>query len=94
MSQKTANMLMVDIRGIGSAMGITGAMAAQSASSIYSALDGAEKLSKKTLETFMKLNVFAGMSAESIDNILLSCVSSHFIQFSLFSLHIFILELF
>ena len=57
-SQKTANMLMVDIRGIGSAMGITGAMAAQSASSIYSALDGAEKLSKKTLETFMKLNVF------------------------------------
>ena len=68
-SQKTANMLMVDIRGIGSAMGITGAMAAQSASSIYSALDGAEKLSKKTLETFMKLNVFAGMSAESIANI-------------------------
>ena len=68
-SQKTANMLMVDIRGIGSTMGITGAMAAQSASSIYSALDGAEKLSKKTLETFMKLNVFAGMSAESIANI-------------------------
>ena len=68
-SQKTANMLMVDIRGIGSSMGITGAMAAQSAGSIYSALDGAEKLSKKTLETFMKLNVFAGMSAESIANI-------------------------
>jgi hypothetical protein len=68
-SQKTANTLMVDIRGIGSSMGITGAMAAQSAGNIYTALDGAEKISKKTLETFMKLNVFAGMSAESIADI-------------------------
>jgi hypothetical protein len=68
-SQKTANMLMVDIREIGASMGITGAMATQSAGSIYSALDGAEKISKKTLETFMKLNVFAGMSAESIADI-------------------------
>jgi hypothetical protein len=68
-SQSTANKLMVDIKGIGASMGITGGQAATAASSIYSALDGSEKLSRKTLETFMKLNVFAGMSADSIANI-------------------------
>jgi len=68
-SQSTANKLMVDIKGIGASMGITGGQATAAASSIYSALDGSEKLSRKTLETFMKLNVFAGMSADSIANI-------------------------
>jgi len=68
-SQSTANKLAGDIKGIGASMGITGGAAMQAAGGIYSALDGAEKLSKKTLETFMKLNVFAGMSAESIAGI-------------------------
>jgi hypothetical protein len=68
-SQKTANGLLGDIRGIGGAMGITGGQATAAAGAIYSSLDGAEKLSNKTLETFMKLNVFAGMSAESIAGI-------------------------
>ena len=53
-------------RSIGSAMGITTTMATQAANQIYSALDGAEQVSQKTLDTFMKLNVFAGMSAESL----------------------------
>jgi hypothetical protein len=68
-SQSTANKLAGDIKGIGASMGITGGAAMQAAGGIYNALDGAEKLSKKTLETFMKLNVFAGMSAESIAGI-------------------------
>jgi hypothetical protein len=50
-------------------MGITGGQATAAAGAIYSNLDGVEKLSKSTLETFVKLNVFAGMSAESIGNI-------------------------
>jgi len=68
-SQKTANGLLGDVRAIGGAMGITGGQATAAAGAIYSSLDGAEKLSKSTLQTFMKLNVFAGMSAESIAGI-------------------------
>ena len=65
-SDAVASKVAASARSIGSAMGITTTMATQSANSIYSALDGAEKISQKTLSTFMKLNVFAGMSAESL----------------------------
>ena len=68
-AQENANKLAGEARSIGGAMGITGAAASASMSSIYTALDGTEKLSKSTLETFMKLNVFAGMSAENIADI-------------------------
>jgi phage-related protein len=68
-SQKTANGLLGDVRAIGGSMGIAGGQATAAAGAIYSSLDGAEKLSKNTLQTFMKLNVFAGMSAESIAGI-------------------------
>ena len=68
-SQKSAESLAKDVRGIGAAMGITGGAATQSATQIYSALDGAEKLSNNTLKTFMKLNVFAGMTGESLASV-------------------------
>jgi hypothetical protein len=65
-SNEVASKVAASARNIGSAMGVTTTMATQSANSIYSALDGAEQVSQKTLSTFMKLNVFAGMSAESL----------------------------
>jgi phage-related protein len=68
-SQSKAEELAVSARKIGTEMGITGGQATQSATAIYDALGGAEKLSDKTLNTFMRLNVFAGMSAESIKDI-------------------------
>jgi plasmid maintenance system antidote protein VapI len=68
-AQSTANKLAGEVRGIGASMGITGGQATAAAGAIYSNLDGVEKLSKSTLETFVKLNVFAGMSAESIGDI-------------------------
>ena len=68
-AQSTANKIAGEVRGIGAAMGITGGQATAAAGAIYSNLDGVEKLSKSTLETFVKLNVFAGMSAESIGDI-------------------------
>jgi hypothetical protein len=65
-SNAVASKVAASARSIGSAMGVTTTIATQSANSIYSALDGAEQVSQKTLSTFMKLNVFAGMSAESL----------------------------
>ena len=65
-SDAVASKVAASARSIGSAMGITTTMATQAANQIYSALDGAEQVSQKTLDTFMKLNVFAGMSAESL----------------------------
>jgi len=65
-SEAVASKVAASARNIGSAMGVTTTMATQSANQIYSALDGAEKVSQKTLSTFMRLNVFAGMSAESL----------------------------
>ena len=65
-SDAIASKVAASARSIGSAMGVTTTIATQSANSIYSALDGAEQVSQKTLSTFMKLNVFAGMSAESL----------------------------
>jgi phage-related protein len=68
-AQSTANKIAGEVRGIGAAMGITGGQATAAAGAIYSSLDGAEKLSRKTLDTFVRLNVFAGMSADSIADI-------------------------
>lgn len=68
-SQKQANGLMSEIKSAGAAAGMTGEMAAKSGQEIYAAIGGTEKLSKSTLETFMKLNTFAGMSADSLADI-------------------------
>jgi hypothetical protein len=65
-SDAIASKVAASARSIGSAMGVTTTVATQAATQIYSALDGAEQVSQKTLSTFMKLNVFAGMSAESL----------------------------
>jgi hypothetical protein len=65
-SNAVASKVAASARSIGSAMGVTTTIATKSAESIYSALNGAEQISQKTLSTFMKLNVFAGMSAESL----------------------------
>ena len=54
---------------IGGAMGMTTGAAKQAAGAVYSALDGAEKVSNKTLKTFIQLNKYAGMSADSIKDI-------------------------
>jgi hypothetical protein len=48
-------------------MGMTSDMATSSASAIYGAMSGVEKVSDGTLKTFMKLNVFAGMSADTLN---------------------------
>ena len=68
-SQRKAAAVTAEARSIGGAMGVTTDMATKSAESIYSALGGAEKVSSKTLSTFMKLNVFAGMSSENLADI-------------------------
>jgi hypothetical protein len=68
-SGRKAAMITNEARSMGAAMGMTSEMATQSAESIYTALGGAEKVSSKTLNTFMKLNVFAGMSAENLASI-------------------------
>ena len=65
-SQKNANALAGEMRGIASEMGITGGAAIAAAGGIYSSLDGAEKLSRSTLATFTKLSVFSGLSADNI----------------------------
>ena len=68
-SGRKAAMITNEARSMGAAMGMTTEMATQSAGAIYSSLEGAEKVSSKTLNTFMKLNVFAGMSADNLASI-------------------------
>jgi hypothetical protein len=68
-SQQVASKVTGEVRAIGSAMGVTTEMATNSAESIYTALGGAEKVSSKTLSTFMRLNIFAGMSADNLASI-------------------------
>jgi hypothetical protein len=68
-SQRKAAAITNEARAMGAAMGMTTEMATQSAGAIYTSLEGAEKVSSKTLNTFMKLNVFAGMSAENLASI-------------------------
>ena len=66
-SQGKAEGVAAAARSMGSAMGMTTGMATKSAEAIYGAMNGVEKQSDNTLKTFMKLNVFAGMSAESLE---------------------------
>jgi|688.fasta_scaffold77884_3 hypothetical protein len=66
-SQEKANGVAASARAIGGAMGMTTDMAMGSASAIYGAMSGVEKVSDGTLKTFMKLNVFAGMSADTLN---------------------------
>jgi len=68
-SQERASGIATQARAIGSAMGVTTGIATKAAESIYSSLDGVEQLSKSTLDTFIRLNVFAGMSSDSIAGI-------------------------
>lgn len=65
-AQGAANKLAGAARGIGAGMGITNAQAVESATAIQGALETTEKLGGKTLNTFMRLNVFAGYSADTL----------------------------
>jgi phage-related protein len=66
LAQGEASKLAGEARSIGAEMGITNDQAVQAMGQIYSALGSTEKLSKNTLETFMKLSVFAGVSADTL----------------------------
>lgn len=67
-AEKTAELASQAV-SLGGSMGMTTAQAKAAAGEIYNALDGSEKLTNKTLQTFMKLKKFAGMSAEDLKNI-------------------------
>ena len=62
MSQKAANSLAGSVAG----MGPTTAASKASIEGIYKAMGSTEKLSANTLKVFVKLNTFAGMSADSL----------------------------
>jgi hypothetical protein len=66
MSSSMANKVAGSAKAIGSAMGMTREQAVSSAEAIYGQIGGVEKLSDKTMKTFMKLNVHGGISAETI----------------------------
>jgi len=65
LAQGAASKLAGAVRG----MGPTQAASVQSAEALYGAMGGTEKLSQKTLKTFIGLNTFAGMSAENLADI-------------------------
>jgi len=65
LAQGEASKLAGTVRG----MGPTQAASVESAKALYSAMGGTEKLSTKTLKTFIGLNTFAGMSAENLASI-------------------------
>lgn len=66
MSSSMASKVAGSAKAIGSAMGMTRTQAVASAEAIYGQIGGVEKLSDKTMKTFMKLNVHGGISAETI----------------------------
>ena len=66
MSSSMANKVAGSAKAIGSAMGMTREQSVASAEAIYGQIGGVEKLSDKTMKTFMKLNVHGGISAETI----------------------------
>ena len=66
MSSSMANKVAGSAKAIGGAMGMTRDQAVSSAEAIYGQIGGVEKLSDKTMKTFMKLNVHGGISAETI----------------------------
>lgn len=68
-SSAKAGELAAQATAIGGAMGMTGNQAKEALGAIYSSLGGVEKLSNSTMQIFMKLKKFAGMSADDIKNI-------------------------
>jgi len=66
MSSSMANKVVGSAKALGSAMGMTREQSVASAEAIYGQIGGVEKLSNKTMQTFMKLNVHGGVSAETI----------------------------
>lgn len=68
-AQSKANELAGEARAIGGAMGITSGQATAAAGEIMGAMSGIEKLSKGTLNSFMRLNVFAGISGDTLADI-------------------------
>jgi len=64
LAQKGARGLYQQVAGLGP----TAAASASSIESIYSAMGSTEQLSAKTLDRFVKLNTYAGYSAESLAN--------------------------
>ena len=62
LAQGAANQLAGSVAG----MGPTAEASKQSITSIYEAMGSTEKLTKSTLSTFVKLNTFAGFSAEAL----------------------------
>ena len=62
LTQGAANALYGAVAGLGPTAGAS----ASSIESIYNAMGSTEKLSQKTLDRFVKLNVYAGYSAESL----------------------------
>ena len=62
LTQGAANALYGAVAGLGP----TAAASASSIEGIYNAMGSTEKLSQKTLDRFVKLNVYAGYSAESL----------------------------
>ena len=68
-SQNVANKVVGEARAIGGAMGMTSDQSTAAATAIYSQLQGTEKLGASTMQTFMKLNVHGGVSAETLGQI-------------------------
>jgi len=66
LAQGQASKLAGQARAIGAQMGITNDQAVQAMGQIYSTLGSTEKLSQSTLNTFMRLSVFAGVSADTL----------------------------
>ena len=66
LAQGEASKLAGQARAIGAQMGITNDQAVQAMGQIYSALGSTEKLSQSTLNTFIRLSVFAGVSADTL----------------------------
>ena len=53
-------------KSLGASMGMNGDMAVKAAGEIYGSLKGTETLSNSTMKAFMKLNVYAGISGDSL----------------------------
>lgn len=68
-SSAKAAELASQVSAIGGAMGMTTDQAKQAAGEILSSIGGVEKLTNDTMQTFMKLKKFAGMTADDVKNI-------------------------
>jgi hypothetical protein len=61
-----ASKLSGQISSVGGSIGMTAEMAIKAGGAVYSALDGAEKATNKTLKSFMILSGYAGVSADAL----------------------------